>query len=221
MRRIRPAVAGAAIVAAIGITACGPSAPDYRSIWTTPTSTTTSSAEGDPVSISAYFEKINVTGAPVAPDRLPDLTVSIPSPPGWQPYVNANLSPGTRTIAKGATYPTAMLLVFQLDGNFDPKDALTHADGDAKLSENFKQLNASDADYRGFPSAMIEGSYDLNGQRMQSYNRMVIASGTPARAGLPGQKYLIQLTVTAFADKAQEDGPDIEAIIKGFAVAQK
>jgi hypothetical protein len=68
---------------------------------------------------------------------------------------------------------------------------------------------------------MIEGNYDLNGQRMQSYNRMVIATGTPARPGLPGQRYLVQLTVTAFADKAQADGPDIEAIIVGFTVKAK
>ena len=26
---------------------------------------------------------------------------------------------------------------------------------------------------------MIEGSYDLNGQRMHSYNRIVIATGAP------------------------------------------
>ena len=53
---------------------------------------------------------------------------------------------------------------------------------------------------------MIEGSYDLNGQRMQSYNRVVIATGTPVRPNLPGQQYLIQLTVTGFADQAAGGG---------------
>jgi hypothetical protein len=147
--------------------------------------------------------------------------VSVPQPPGWKPYFNTNLSPGTRTIAKGDTYPTAMLLVFKLDGNFDVAEALKHANGDAELSENFKQLNASTVDFRGFPSSMIEGTYDLNGQRMQSYNRIVFAEGTPARGGLPGQRYLVQLTVTSFADKAKADGPDIETIIRGFTVARK
>lgn len=205
---------------ALAVAGCGPSAPDYRSIWSTTTSATPTSTE-KPISISTYFENIGVTGAPVAPDKLTDLTVVVPSPPGWQPYVNANLSPGTRTIAKGDTYPTAMLLVFQLDGDFDTGEALRHADGDAKLSQDFTQLNASADNFRGFPSAMIEGTYNLNGQRMQSYNRVVIATGTPARPGLPGQRYLVQLTVTAFADQAQADGPDIEAIIKGFTVKAK
>jgi hypothetical protein len=215
------AIAGAALLVALTVAGCSPSAPDYRSIWQTTTTSATPTSTDKPISISTYFDNIGVTGAPVAPDKLTDLTVVVPSPPGWKPYVNANLSPGTRTIARGDTYPTAMLLVFQLDGNFDPTEALKHADGDAKLSKDFKQLNASADNFRGFPSAMIEGTYDLNGQRMQSYNRVVIASGTPARANLPGQKYLIQLTVTAFADQAQADGPDIEAIIKGFTVKAK
>lgn len=221
MRGARAGIAGGVI--ALAVAGCGPSAPDYKSIWTTTTSTTTTAAPSTdkPISISTYFENIGITGAPVAPDKLTDLTVTVPEPPGWKPYFNANLSPGTRTIAKGDTYPTAMLLVFQLDGNFDVAEALKHANGDAELSKNFKQLNASNDNFRGFPSSMIEGSYDLNGQRMQSYNRIVIASGTPARAGLPGQRYLVQLTVTAFADKAQADGPDIEAVIKGFTVAKK
>ena len=68
-----------------------------------------------------------------------------------------------------------------------------------ELSENFKQLNASEKNWRGFPSSMIEGSYDLNGQRMQSYNRIVIATGSPPA----NQRYLVQLTVTSFADEAQ------------------
>ncbi len=213
-------VAVAALVITLAAAGCGPSAPDYKSIWTTTTTATPTRTE-QPISISTYFENIGVTGTPVAPDKLTDLTVTVPQPAGWKPYFNANLSPGTRTIAKGDTYPTAMILVFQLDGDFDVAEALKHANGDAELSQNFKQLNASNANFLGFPSSMIEGNYDLNGQRMQSYNRMVFATGTPARSGLPGQRYLVQLTVTAFADKAQADGPDIEAIIKGFTVKAK
>ena len=45
---------------------------------------------------------------------------------------------------------------------------------------------------------MIEGSYDLNGRRMHSYNRIVIATGSPPA----NQRYLIQFTVTGYADKA-------------------
>ena len=96
------AVAGAVI--ALLVAGCGPSTPDYKSIWTTTTSTTTTAPDTDkPISLSTYFENIGITGAPVAPDKLTDLTVTVPEPPGWKPYFNVNLSPGTRTIAKGDT----------------------------------------------------------------------------------------------------------------------
>jgi hypothetical protein len=221
-RVISVALAASVALCVAALTGCGPATPDYQSIWsTTPTTTTTSPGAEPLIPFSEYLENIGVTGAPVSPAKLTDLTVDVPSPQGWQPYVNANLSPGTRTIAKGDTYPTAMIIVFELNGDFDVAEALKHADADAKMSENFKELNASDADFRGFPSSMIEGSYDLNGQRMQSYNRIVIATGTPVRPGVPGQRYLVQLTVTSFADQAQANGPDIEKIIKGFTVAAK
>jgi hypothetical protein len=210
----------AAVVVATAV-GCGPATPDYQSIWSTSATTTTTTNTEVPVPLSAYLENIGVTGAPVAPDKLTDLTVAFPTPPGWTPYANPNLSPGTRMIAKGDTYPTVMLLVFQLTGDFDVAEALKHANADAQMSENFKKLNDSSDNYRGFPSSMIEGTYDLNGKRMQSYNRVVIATGTPVRPNVPGQRYLVQFTITSFADQAAANGPDIEAILKGFVVKAK
>lgn len=206
----------ATAAAALVTTGCATEAPDYQSVWstTTATPTTTTDASTPPKSIAAFLEEEGVGGQPVAPDKLTDLTVSIPTPRGWQPYMNTNLAPGTRTIAKGDTYPMAMLMVFQLDGDFDVAQALSHANADAQMSENFRELNTSAAPFNGFPSSMIEGSYDLNGARMHSYNRIVIATGAPPKA----QRYLIQFTVTGYADKAAEEAPDIETIIKGFTV---
>ena len=85
-----------------------------------------------------------------------------------------------------------MLMVFKLTGDFDVKEAIKHGNADAELSENFKRLNASIDNFKGFPSSMIEGSYDLNGARMHSYNRIVIATGAPPA----NQRYLVQFTVT-------------------------
>jgi hypothetical protein len=210
--------AGAALTTAVLLAGCGAKTPDYQSIWTTSATTTTPTNTQPPVPISNYLESVGVSGEPIAPEKIPTLAVTMPTPPGWHPYSNPNLAPGTRMIAKGNTYPTAMLLVFTLHGDFDVAKAIKdHGYADAQLSQNFKQLNASTQDWHGYPSAMIEGSYDLNGRRMQSYNRIVVASD-----GLqPPQRYLIQLTVTTFADEAQAQGPDIEAIISGFNVAKK
>jgi Probable lipoprotein LpqN len=201
---------------ALALSSCGAETPDYQSIWSTSATTAapTSEQAGPPLPISAYLESVGVTGGPVAAEKLPDLAVTFPTPGGWHPYQNQNLAPGTRMIAKGDTYPTAMLMVFKLTGDFDAKEAIKHGNVDAEMSQNFKRLNASTDNFRGFPSSMIEGSYDLNGQRMHSYNRIVIATGAPPT----NNRYLVQFTVTGYADKAAEEASDIETVIKGFNV---
>jgi hypothetical protein len=199
-------------------TGCGAKTPDYQSVWST--SATTAAAPtttGTPVPIATYLEQSGVTGDPVAPDRLTDLTVTMPTPPGWKPYVNTNFAPGTRVIAKGDTYPMAMLVVLKLGGDLDVDEAIKHGYADAEMSENFQRLNASTDAWKGFPSSMIEGTYDLNGRRMHTYNRIVIATGSPPAK----QRYLVQFTVTGYAEKAAEEAPDMEAIIGGFNVAAK
>ncbi len=209
----------AAILTLLAVVAagCGDKSPDYTSLLTTTASAKPKSTE-TPVPIAQYLESAGVVGQPVAPDKLTDLTVTMPKPKGWEQYSNPRFAPGTRVIAKGDTYPTAMLIVFELSGgDFDAKKAIEHGNADAELSENFNQLNASLDDFKGFPSSMIEGSYDLNGKRMHSYNRIVIATGPPPA----NQRYLVQFTVTGYADKARDEAPDIEAIISGFNVAKK
>ena len=57
---------------------------------------------------------------------------------------------------------------------------------------------------------MIEGSYDLDGTRLHSFNRIVIATGSPPTH----QRYLVQLTITSLADQAVAQSSDIEAIMR-------
>lgn len=216
-----------AAAAAALLTGCGAATPDYQSLLSTTPARPTQTTSQESVSLSAYLESVGVKGEPVAPEKLTDLTVSVPRPQGWQDYANTNLAPGTRVIADGETYPTAMLMVFTLDGDFDTAEALKHADVDAEVSENFKKLNGSRDDFKGFPSSMIEGTYDVSGQRMQAYNRIVFATGKMPDKPAPGQlepkaqKYLVQLTITSFADDAEAKGAAIEQIISGFNVAAK
>ncbi|MGH3675234.1 MAG: LpqN/LpqT family lipoprotein [Mycobacterium sp.] len=215
MTRHRFAAAVALVV--IAAAGCGEKQADYTSLLSTTTTTTTTTSTEKPVTIAEYLESVGVVGEPVAPDKLTDLTVTMPQPPGWAPYESTDFAPGTRVIAKGSTYPTAMLMVFELNGDFDVAQAVQHGYADAERSLNFKRLNASTDNWRGFPSSMIEGSYDLAERRMHSYNRIVIPTGPPPA----NQRYLIQFTVTGYAERAVEDAPDVEAIIRGFTVARK
>ena len=199
----------------LAVAGCGAETPDYHSVWSTSSATPTPTTTAAPVPLAKFLEDAGVNGEPVAPDKLTDLTVTMPRPKGWQQYTNPNFAPGTQVIAKGDTYPTAMLVVLRLNGPFDVNEAIKHGYVDAELSQNFKRLNASTDNWHGFPSSMIEGSYDLNGRRMHTYNRIVIPTGAPP----VNQRYLVQFTVTGYAEKAAEEAPDIEAVIAGFDVA--
>ena len=207
----------AAAVALVVLTAtgCGAETPDYHSVWSTSSTTPPTTSTAAPVPIAKFLQDAGVAGESVAPDKLTDLTVTMPRPKGWQKYSNPNFAQGTQVIAKGDTYPTAMLVVLKLTGDFDVNEAIKHGYADAELSQNFKRLNASTDNWHGFPSSMIEGSYDLNGRRMHSYNRIVIATGAPPA----NQRYLVQFTVTGYAEKAAEEAPDIEPVIGNFNVA--
>jgi hypothetical protein len=201
----------------ISVAACAPKAPDYQSILGTSPTTTTTTMTAKPVPLSKYLESIGVTGQQVAPSTLTDLTVSIPTPLGWSLFTNPKITPETVLIARGGKYPTARLVVFKLRGDFDPAQVIKHGNDDAQLFENFHQLEASTAPFNGFPSSLIQGSYDLDGTRLHSWNRIVIPTGSPPA----NQRYLVQLTITGLADQAAAQSTDIEAIIRGFVVAAK
>ena len=108
-------------------------------------------------------------------------------------------------------------MVFKLDGDFDVQAALKHADASAELSRNFTKLHSSSDDFKGFPSSMIEGSYDLGQKRLHSYNRVVI----PVTPAPRFERYLVQLTITTMADQAAALAPDVGQIINGFDITVK
>jgi hypothetical protein len=206
----------AVFVAAATATACTAHTADYTSLL--PSSTSMSAApttSSTPTPIAQYLDSVGVTGQQVALDKLTNLTVTLPRPPGWTKYSNANLSPGTEAIAKNNTYPTAMVMVFKLGGNFDVPAAMAHANDDAALNKNFTRLNFSTDDFDGFPSSMIEGSYDHLGTRLHTYNRVVI----PVTSDF--QRYLVQFTVTTLAEQAAAAAPDVQKVIEGFSVSVK
>ena len=129
---------------------CGAEPPDYQSIWSTTPSTTAPPhrrAEA-PVPIGKYLENAGVTGEPVAPRQAHRPDGDDAAAAGLAAVRNPNLAPGTQMIAKGDTYPTAMLIVFKLDGDFDVNEALKHAYADAELS---RELQAAQRLHRRLP----------------------------------------------------------------------
>ncbi len=210
-----PASVFALLACAVVAVGCGPKTPDYQSIWSSSGAPTTTTEKLAPV--AEYLKDNGITGQQVDPASLPDLTVSIPKPPGWSKQQNPKLPAPTEVIGKGDSFPRAVLSVFKLGGDFDAEEFIKHGLGDARLAPNFRLLDSSTADFRGFPSGMIQGSHDLDGQRVHSWFRMVIPTGSPPA----DQRYLVQLTLVARADQAAKQAPEIESIMNGFVVATK
>jgi hypothetical protein len=200
------------------VAGCAAKAPNYQALLPPSSPKPASTTPERPVPIADYLREQGVNGVPMTKTTLTDIKVSMPHPPGWSVIDDPKQEATFEVIRKTnvATYqPTAMLMVFELIGNFDVAEAIRHGYADAELSDRFNRLNASMADFHGMPSAMIEGSYNLGQQRLHTYSRIVIATGPPPA----NQRYLVQFSVTTAADQAESLGPDVESIIKGFTVA--
>ena len=120
------AAAAAVLLLTVVPVGCGPKNPDYQSIWSTTPTTTTPTTTESPVPFAQYLKDSGVSGEPVAPDKLTDLTASIPTPPGWAKREKPDVPPTTEMIAKGDSLPTAMLVVFKMDGDFDAPADVAH-----------------------------------------------------------------------------------------------
>ncbi|CAN5826200.1 LpqN/LpqT family lipoprotein [soil metagenome] len=215
--RLRGLTTALALVCAV--TACGAETPDYQSIWSNsptisaPAPATTSE---EPVPLYDYLEGVGVTGQPIALKDLTDVTVTMPVPAGWAKVDDPELRDVELIRPKGSAdhYPNAMVMAFKLWGGFDVAEAIKRANADALMSKGFTKLGESFEDFDGFPSAMIEGSYDApDGRRIHTYNRVVI----PVTKTF--DRYLIQFTASTLANQAVAQSDAIEATIRDFAVA--
>ena len=92
--------AALSIALTMTVAACGSTPPDYSSVWSTPATTTASpTTSSAPQPIAEYLYGVGVTGEQIPLDKLTDIAVTLPRPPGWTKYNNSNFSPGTEVIA--------------------------------------------------------------------------------------------------------------------------
>ena len=73
----------------------------------------------------------------------------------------------------------AQVVVYKLVGNFDPREAMTHGFVDSQQLAAWQTTNASLADFGGFPSSIIEGTYRQNDMTLNTSRRNVIATSGP------------------------------------------
>jgi len=162
-----------------------------------------------------YLQSKGVKLEAQKPQGFTALDITLPLPTRWTQVPDPNVPDAFAVIAdrKGNSIYTsnAQVVVYKLVGNFDPREAITHGYLDSQKLAAWQPTNASMADFGGFPSSVIEGTYRDGDMTLNTSRRHVIA--TSGR-----EKYLVSLSVTTDLSQAVADAPATDAIINGFRV---
>jgi Probable lipoprotein LpqN len=197
-----PSLAAAAPVAAPGVGAGAPTPP-----------APTPAASG---TLREYLQSKGVKLEPQRPEGFKALDITLPVPARWTQVPDPNVPDAFAVIADrhGASVYTsnAQVVVYKLVGNVDPKEAITHGYVDSQKLLGWQATNASMADFGGFPSSVVEGTYREGDVALNTSRRHVIATSGH-------DKYLVSLSVTTDRAVAISDAPATDAIVNGFRVA--
>jgi Probable lipoprotein LpqN len=162
-----------------------------------------------------YLQAKGVRLEPQKPQNFKALDITLPVPPRWTQVPDPNVPDAFAVIAdrQGASIYTsnAQVVVYRLVGDFDPREAITHGFLDSQQLPAWQTTNASIADFGGFPSSIIEGTYRDGDMLLNTSRRHVIATSGH-------DKYLVSLAVTTDRSVAVADAPATDAIVNGFRV---
>jgi hypothetical protein len=165
--------------------------------------------------IRDYLQSKGVKLEAQKPQGFTALDITLPVPTRWTQVPDPNVPDAFAVIAdrQGASIYTsnAQVVVYKLVGNFDPREAIAHGYVDSQKLLAWQTTNASIADFGGFPSSIIEGTYRDGDVTVNTSRRNVIA--TSGR-----DKYLVSLAVTTDRAVAVGDAPATDAINNGFQV---
>ena len=167
--------------------------------------------------LTDYFNSRNVTLEPQRAQGFQAFNITLPMPTGWSQVPDPNVPDAFGVIANRNSpdlyTPNAQVVVYQLVGNFDPKEAITHGFLDSQSLPAWQGTDGSLADFGGFPSSIIEGTYRQNDMTLNTSRRHVIATSGPDR-------YLVSLSVTyaAATQGATASAVATDAIVNGFSV---
>ena len=164
-----------------------------------------------------YFAEKNVQLEPAQAADFTALNITLPIPARWTRVPDPNVPDAFAVIAdrqSGSLYPpNAQLVVYRLVGSFDPGEAIRHGYVNSQQLTGWRTTSESLADFGGFPSSIIEGTYRQNDMTLTTSQRHVIAT-------TGADSYLVTLTVTVGAGQSTRSRAATSAIINGFRVAE-
>jgi hypothetical protein len=204
----QPAVAPATAVAAV------PGGISIPTVPAPPPVTIRPAASG---TLAEFFKSKNVAMEPQNSRDFKALNIVLPMPKGWAQVPDPNVPDAFAVIAdrvggNGLYSTNAQVKVYKLIGDFDPKEAISHGFVDSQVLPAWRATDGSLADFGGFPSSVIEGTYRENSMTLNTSRRNVIATAGP-------DKYLVSLAVTTSVDQVVAAADATDAIVNGFKVS--
>ena len=203
------AAAPAAAVPAVAVPAVAPAvAPAVVPAPQLPPATSGTLAE--------FFGDKGVVMEPQKAEGFIALSVVLPMPTGWSVVPDPNVPDAFTVLADrqggDALYtPNAQLKIYKLVGEFDPREAISHGYIDSQKLFAWQSTAASMADFGGFPSSVIGGTYRENDVTLNTSRRHLIAQSGADR-------YLVSLFVTTSANQVVATAAATDAIVNGFKV---
>ncbi|OBB87261.1 LpqN/LpqT family lipoprotein [Mycobacterium sp. 852002-30065_SCH5024008] len=165
--------------------------------------------------VREYLQSKGVKLEAQKPQGLKALDITLPVPARWTQVPDPNVPDAFAVIAdrQGSSIysSNAQVVVYRLVGDFDPREAISHGYVDSQKLLAWQPTNASMADFGGFPSSIVEGTYRDGDMTLNTSRRHVIATSG-------GDKYLVSLAVTTDRAVAVADAPATDAIVNGFRV---
>jgi hypothetical protein len=166
--------------------------------------------------LADFFKEKGVKMEPQKAAGFTGLNLVLPMPRGWSVVPDPNVPDAFTVLADrlggdGLYTSNAQLKVYKLVGDFDPKVAITHGYLDSQQLFSWQATDASMADFGGFPSSIIEGTYRENDMTLNTSRRHVIVQSGPDR-------YLVSLYVTTAANQVVATADATDAIVNGFKV---
>ena len=166
--------------------------------------------------MTEFLQEKGVVMEPQTAAGFTALNIVLPLPTGWRIIPDPNVPNAFPVIADrpggdGLYSSNAALTVYKLVGDFDPREAISHGYVENQKLFAWQSTSASMADFGGFPSSVIEGTYRDADMTLNTSRRHLIA-------GSGSDRYLVTLTVTTAANQAVATAAATDGIVNGFRV---
>lgn len=212
-----PAVSAAAPAESAGAPAESAAAPAESAAAPVPAPAAAPITPATSGTITQFLKDKGVAMEPQKASGFTALNIVLPMPTGWTVVPDPNVPDAFTVIADrqggdGLYTSNAQLIVYKLVGQFDPREAISHGYVDSADLFNWQSTDASMAEFGGFPSSLIEGTYRENDLTLNTSRRHVIAQSGSDR-------YLVSLSVTTAANQVVASSDATDAIVNGFRVS--